>query len=219
MMGITSLLPGPANLAAQQRTVSGTVIVWQKGDRQARDVGSAVVWLDGEGMNAPSPDSVMVLTEGKEFRPRVSVITVGSTVVFPNGDPFNHNVFSLSPEGAFDLGLYGRGTLRSTSFRRPGLIRVYCNVHASMSAFVLVLATPFHSRPAADGTFRLAAVPPGRYVLKAWHERADAVAERAIVVPADGLAGLRIEVDAREFKEVTHLNKFGQPYRAVGRRY
>jgi hypothetical protein len=88
-----------------------------------------------------------------------------------------------------------------------------------MSAFVLVLATPFHTRPAADGTFRLAVVPPGRYVLKAWHERADAVAEHAIVVPDAGLAGLRIEVDARQFKEVTHLNKFGQPYRAVGRRY
>jgi plastocyanin len=199
--------------------VTGTLVVWDKGDRQAADVAQAVVWLEGAFADSAPPDTATVLTEGKEFRPRVTVVTVGSTVAFPNNDGFNHNVFSVSPEGAFDLGLYGRGRSRSADFPRAGLVRVYCNVHATMSAFVLVLPTGRSARPAADGSFRIDGVPPGRYTLKAWHERADAMAERVVVVPPGGAADLRIELDARQFKTVEHLNKFGKPYRTAGRRY
>jgi plastocyanin len=205
--------------AAQQPAVTGTLVVRDKGDRQAEDVGQAVIWLEAAGLAAPAPDTVEVLTEGKEFRPRVSVVTVGSTISFPNNDPFNHNVFSLSPESAFDLGLYGRGRAKSADFPKPGLVRVYCNVHATMSAFVVAVPTVFHARPSADGTFRLDGVPAGRYRLKAWHERAAAVAERDVMVGARGAGDLRVELDARQFAPVQHLNKFGQPYRTAGRRY
>lgn len=206
----------PAPRAAR---VSGSLVVWDKGDRQAEDVGEAVVWLEAAGRDSTSPDTAAVLTEQKEFRPRISVVTVGSTVRFPNNDGFNHNVFSLSPEGPFDLGLYGRNRVKSAAFPRAGLVRVYCNVHASMSAFVLVLPTPRHARPSVDGRFRFEDVPPGRYTLKAWHERADAVAERVVVVSPRGTDDLRIELDARRFTPVEHLNKFGKPYRTTGRRY
>jgi plastocyanin len=204
---------------AQQVAVSGTLLVRDKGDRQAEDVGQAVVWLEAAGLTAPAPDSAVVMTEGKEFRPRITVVAVGSTVSFPNNDPFNHNVFSLSPESSFDLGLYGRGRSRSADFPRAGLVRVYCNVHATMSAFVVAVPTPYHARPAADGTFRLEGVPAGRYTLKAWHERAAAVAERELIVSPRGVDPLRVELDARRFTPVAHLNKFGQPYRTAGRRY
>jgi plastocyanin len=205
--------------AAPAAAVTGTLVVRDKGDRQAEDVGRAVIWLEADGVPAPAPDTAVVLTEGKEFRPRVSVVTVGSTISFPNNDPFNHNVFSLSPESQFDLGLYGRGRAKTADFPKSGLVRVYCNVHATMSAFVVAVPTAFHTRPSADGTFRLDAVPAGRYQLKAWHERAAAVTEQALVVGARGAGDLRVELDARQFAPVQHLNKFGQPYRTAGRRY
>jgi plastocyanin len=200
--------------------VTGTLAVRDKGDRQAGDVGRAVIWLESAAVPAPPPDTVVVLTEQKEFRPHITVVTIGSTVSFPNRDPFNHNVFSLSPEKTFDLGLYGRNAPPKTAdFPTAGLIRIYCNVHATMSAFVVAVPNAHHAQPAADGTFRLDGVPAGRYRLKAWHERAAAVAEQDVVVGAGGPVNLRVELDARQFTPVPHLNKFGQPYRTTGRRY
>jgi plastocyanin len=210
----------PPSRAAAQGSVTGMLLVRDRGDRQAEDVGQAVVWLDGPGVAAPRPDTAVVLTEGKQFRPRITVVSVGSVVSFPNNDPFNHNVFSLSAESSFDLGLYGRrDTARTARFPRAGLVRIYCNVHATMSAFVVVVPTPLHTRPAADGSFRLDRVPAGRYTVKAWHERAAAVVERVLVVGARGAGDVRLELDARQFRPEQHLNKFGQPYRTAGRRY
>ena len=85
-----------------------------KGDRPADDVGQAVVWLDGPPAQALLRRcEAEIGTSNKEFSPHVLVVPVGSTVSFPNHDPFNHNVFSLSEENPFDLGLYGRGEMRS----------------------------------------------------------------------------------------------------------
>src|SRR5690242_11557759 len=113
--------------------VSGRVSIAEKGNKSGSDVGQAVVWLEGANPQPAPAKPVSIITEGKEFRPRVAVVTAGSTVTFPNNDPFNHNVFSLSDEAPFDLGLYGRGQSKSTRFSRPGVIRVYCNVHATMA--------------------------------------------------------------------------------------
>ena len=96
-----------------------------------------------------APVQAEIGTADKAFSPHVLVVPVGSTVSFPNHDPFNHNVFSLSEENPFDLGLYGRGETRSVRFTRPGIVRVYCNVHAQMSALVVVRDSPV-VRPAAE---------------------------------------------------------------------
>ena len=90
-----------------------------KGNRQAEDVGQAVIWLDGPGAGG-QPVAAEITTADKAFSPHVLVVPVGSTVSFPNHDPFNHNVFSLSDEQPFDLGLYGRGETRSVRFTRAG---------------------------------------------------------------------------------------------------
>ena len=212
---LATLRPAPSLPPA---TVAGRVTLMERGNKPGTDVGQTVLWLQGTGAKAAAVKTVSVLTEGKEFRPRLTVVAVGSTVSFPNNDPFNHNVFSLSDEGAFDLGLYGRGQAKSSKFTRPGVIRVYCNVHATMAAFILVRDNPYYAQPSGDGTFAIAGVPPGKYVLHAWHERAPELT-RDIEVTPQGVADLDLQLDARGYKFVEHLNKFGQPYSKGGARY
>lgn len=199
-------------------SVTGRIVVLDRGDRPAADVGQAVAWLATPAPIPVAPAAAQIGTEKKEFSPHILVIPAGSTVSFPNHDSFNHNVFSLSEEAPFDLGLYSRGEARSVHFNRAGIVRVYCNVHAQMSALIVVRDNPYFTQPASDGSFTIAPVPPGRYVLHVWHERAPEVT-REIDVPASGVAGLDVELDARGYRFVPHLNKEGKPYPKQGRRY
>ena len=203
-MAATLLAAGPA--APSVGDVRGRVILLDKGNRPAEDVGQAVVWLEGGGGRA-APVQAEITTAEKSFTPHVLVVPVGSTVSFPNHDPFNHNVFSLSEEQPFDLGLYGRGETRSVRVSRAAILRVYCNVHAQMSALVVVRDGPYVAQPAGDG-----------YVLHAWHERAPEIT-RSLDVPAGGIDTLSLTLDASGYRFKPHLNKFGQPYPQQGRRY
>jgi len=206
---------------AQQATVAGRVTLLERGDKAATDLGLAVVWLEPEqrGADGAGHDTVRVVTVDKEFRPRVSVLPVGTTVTFPNNDAFDHNVFSLSQEAPFDLGLYGRGLAKAVQLTRPGVIRVYCNVHPQMSAFLIIRDTPWYTQPRADGSFTVADVPAGDYTVHAWHERAGRFVAPPLRVSAAGVVGLDLKLDARGYKFVQHVNKFGQPYARRGRRY
>ncbi len=126
--------------------------------------------------NAPKPKVLQptrarIVQENETFVPRVVAIPRGSTVDFPNADPFFHDVFSLSRSGTFDLGSYPRGQTKSQQFRRAGLIKVYCHIHSHMSASIMVFDHPFFTIPRADGTFVIDEVPPGTYDVSAWHER------------------------------------------------
>lgn len=217
MRGAALLWPLAAGLSFAA-PVAGRVTILDKDDRPADDVGQAVIWLEGPRAGAAAPVRAEIGTSDKEFSPHVLVVPAGSTVAFPNNDPFNHNVFSLSEENPFDLGLYGRGESREVRFTRAGIVRVFCNVHAQMSALVVVRDSPWFAQPSGDGSFALPAVPPGRYRLHAWHERAPAVS-RDVEVPAEGVAGLTLELDARGYQFKPHLNKHGQPYPQRGRRY
>lgn len=192
--------------------VAGRVVVTEARGRMASDLGNAVVYLEGRSLRGTGPGSVEMATDGRQFRPRVLVVPVGTTVRFTNLDPFNHNVFSLSEPNAFDLGLYGRGEVRSRRFTRAGLVRVYCNIHSQMSAFVVVRDNPWYAQPGADGSYTIDGVPPGRYVLHVWHERAATEVTRDIVVPAGGLAGLADTLDASGYRWADHMNKYGRPY-------
>ena len=129
--------------------------------------------------------------ENESFSPRVLAITRGSTVDFPNGDPFFHNVFSLSSAATFDLGRYPTGRSQSWRFTRPGLVKVYCHIHSHMSASILVLDHPYFAVPDPDGNFTLPDVPAGEYTIVGWHER---VGERAGTVQVDAGQTATIEL-------------------------
>ena len=109
-------------------------------------------------------------------------ITRGSTVEFPNSDPFFHNVFSLSRGATFDLGtVSARRRAARESFTQPGLVKVYCHLHSHMSASIMVFDHPHFVVPQVDGSFVLADVPAGQYRLSAWHERIGESAKNIVV--------------------------------------
>jgi hypothetical protein len=139
---------------------------------------------------------------------------VGSSVAFPNADPFFHNVFSLFDGRRFDLGLYEAGSTRSVVFSREGVSYIFCNIHSEMSAVVIALATPYYGFADAQGAFHLMDVPAGDYDLHVWIEgqkqvSLDRLTRRVHVVgPLVDLG----EIRADRPEKSQHLNKFGRPY-------
>ena len=121
-----------------------------------------------------TPKHVVLEQRNREFLPHVMAISVGSTVAFPNFDPVFHNVFSTSPAAPFDLGLYKSNEAREFTFPKEGIVRLGCNLHANMSAFIAVVAAPAYVVTDGDGHFAFKRLPPGRYKLKAWSERSGA---------------------------------------------
>jgi plastocyanin len=119
------------------------------------------------------------------FVPHVLAIVAGTTVDFPNNDQTFHNVFSLSALKPFDLGRYAAGRSKSVRFDRPGVIRVFCDIHSHMSAFILVFAHRFFAVTDDDGRYRLDNVPPGTYTVIAWNESTPNDSRR-VVVPESG---------------------------------
>ena len=117
----------------------------------------------------PLHDRPVRLTQKNQmFEPRVLAIPVGTTVEFPNLDPVFHNVFSYSKTKRFDLGRYGKGKSKSVTFDRPGIVKVFCDVHSNMSAYIYVIDSPFIARPNAQGSFELD-VPVGKHKVTVWH--------------------------------------------------
>jgi len=198
-------------LGIAQGRVAGRVTLLEKGGKSSPDLGAAVVYLDGDAGGSARPVTADIAINDKEFVPRVVVVPAGSTVRYLNHDPFDHNVFSVSEANPFDLGQYGRGETRAWTFAGPGLTRVFCNVHPRMVMFVQVMAGRYFAQPAADGSFRIEDVPPGRYVLHAWHERSPQVTQD-VLVTAEGASGIDLQLDARGFRWVPHKNKYGKDY-------
>jgi len=123
------------------------------------------------------------------FVPHVLAITTGTIVDFPNSDRIYHNVFSLSKVRTFDLGRYAAGHSKPVRFDRAGVVRVFCDIHSHMNAFILVFSHPFYSLTDNDGRYRIDNVPPGTYNVIAWNEGISSEA-RPVVVPDGGVAEL-----------------------------
>jgi plastocyanin len=201
--------------ALQAANVSGKVsFVARRG--QTPNVAETLVWLEPAGSRpAPkkAPATYQMLTRSKMLVPHVLAIPAGSTVLFPNDDPISHNLFSLSANNQFDLGLYRRGAGKSEKFDTPGIVNVYCNVHPNMSAVIHVMASPYFGFTDASGAFALADIPPGRYRLVAWNEQGGQT-ESPIDVAANGNVNgsLALTLDSRSYRDAQHLNKVGKPY-------
>jgi plastocyanin len=162
------------------------------------EIRNVVVYLkDPAFRGALTPRRAEMKQASETFQPHVLAITKGSTVDFPNDDPYFHNVFSLSGAATFNLGRYPRSQTRSQTFAKPGIVKVFCQIHSQMSAAILVFDHPYFTVPALDGTFDLPNVPPGSYTVVGWHER---VGERVetVVVEAGKAASIDLSLPVEE---------------------
>jgi plastocyanin len=131
------------------------------------------------------------------FVPHVLAIIAGTTVDFPNSDQIYHNVFSLSKTKSFDLGRYAVGRSKSVRFDRPGIVRVFCDIHSHMSAFILVFAHRYFSVADEEGRYRLENVPPGTYTVVAWNESSPLESRRVVIPETGGEAELNFALGRR----------------------
>jgi len=145
----------------------------------------ALLYLEGAPPAGPADGVDEIQQEGLQFQPRAVIVRRGMRVSFPNLDKEYHNVFSYSKAKRFDLGRFPKGETREVTFDEPGLVRVFCEIHEHMRAFVLVVDSPYTATAAPDGKFSFPKIPPGPYTLVAWHEQYEPV-RKVVEVPASG---------------------------------
>lgn len=162
------------------------------------DRSRAVVYIDAaprEAFDALPAGRVRLNQRNQTFEPHLLAITVGTTVNFPNDDPMFHNVMSLARGNAFDLGRYPKGQSRSVRFDTPGIVPVVCDIHAHMSAYILVFSHRFFMITDADGRYAIPNLPAGTYTLKVWSELGTVDPKRITVID-----GTTIDVDFQVIK-------------------
>ena len=143
--------------------------------RKHQDYSGVVVWLEPLSPAPANPAKAgraEMTQKDKTFWPHVLAVLVGTTVSFPNYDPIFHNAFSNYNGQLFDIGLYAPGTTKSIVFRREGVVRVFCNIHPTMSAVIVVLQSPYFCVSNKNGELHIPGVPPGTYRMHVFHERA-----------------------------------------------
>ncbi|MBB5059692.1 plastocyanin [Granulicella aggregans] len=212
--------------SSQTFGVTGRIEIHRTGSTSRPGPTEAVVWLSPLNpvpafTPTPSKTQFVLAQKDKRFSPHLLVVPVGSSVDFPNLDPFFHNVFSLFNGKRFDLGLYEGHTHRSVQFDREGVSYIFCNIHPDMGAVVVSLGTPYYAVSLPDGSFQLRGVPNGRYRLSVWAENATAERLAALsriveVAPQQlQLGTLNLEIDGNTMAH--HLNKYGEAYKPLPR--
>jgi plastocyanin len=170
----------PRSLAVNLYSRRGGPPVPAKVTAPVNELENVVLYLEGDFKLAESHANRPAVADqaaptirqvNETFIPHVLAVRAGSTVHFPNGDPFFHNVFSLSGVKSFDLGRYPKNQVRSVRFDRSGIVKVFCHIHSHMNAVILVFDHPYFSIADGKGNFSMNQLPAGSHTLVAWHER------------------------------------------------
>ena len=206
---------------AAGETVRGALALVSAEERPAKkpDSAGAVVWLEpiGTGIRpvASPPKPGLMNQRDKTFVPHVLAIEVGTAVDFPNNDPISHNVFSNFDGQVFDLQIFAPQASRRVVFRRPGIVRVFCNIHETMSAVIAVLATPYFAVTDRTGRYEIQA-PAGDYRLQFWHERAQpevlARLARQVTIGAAPVSLPDTQIAMSNQPPSSHKDKYGHEY-------
>jgi plastocyanin len=213
-----ALLPSGTRAAPAGGTVTGRLAVVQDGKRIATPADQPayvyLVELPPQRRKARPGDHaiVRIIQRAEQFDPKVRVVSIGTTVVFPNDDFKEHNVFSPTAVDQFDLGRYDHGPGRRHKFDDPGDIDVYCDIHKDMRATVKVVDSAWIA-PVTDGAFTLTDVPPGSYKVVGWARDSSEAWSDPITVVAGATTKLADELHPRFRKTPTmHTRKDGSPY-------
>jgi plastocyanin len=203
-------------------TVSGRVELRDSKDpavRRRQDYSGVVVWLERIDKGAPkaNPVHAKMIQKDKTFTPHVLAVPTGSSVEFPNLDPLFHNAFSNYDGQVFDVGLYPPGTSRTVRFARPGIVRIFCNIHSSMSAIIAVVDSSWFDTTKPDGRFEIRDVPQGEYRLRVFHERTNPASLASLTQPVSvfdaPIAIPAIAISENGFLAVPHKDKYGRDYK------
>jgi len=187
-LGLAVLL-STSCLTASAGELTGRVT---SGGHPVRD---AVVFV--EDLSSPPAERRAKMDQhNRTFDPHVMVVQAGTRVDFPNHDTVFHNVFSYREGKRFDLGLYPVGTRRVKRFDQPGLLRIFCNIHSNMSAFIWVVGNPYFAKTDRAGRFRITGVPAGQRTVRVWQERLG-TRHLSVAVPREGTAPLEVSMDSR----------------------
>jgi plastocyanin len=211
---------------AQLSPITGQIqieVTSQKGQKPTTggELSNVVVWLTpldpGVALtSAPPATAPRLVQRNKTFEPHLLVVVAGTSVAFPNEDPYLHNVFSLFDGKRFDLGFYEAGSSRTVRFDRVGVSFLFCNIHPEMSAVVVAVPTAYYGVSDRAGRVMIPNVPDGRYRMEVWAERSLPESlktlERTVVVSVSERSLPEIKVIENPTFTPDHKNKFGQDY-------
>lgn len=223
IFGLCVLIVSSGLACAQDVTVTADVALVNGGKKsKAHPAGNVALWLIPVGGATLSGFAVpqdsnrpRLVQRNKSFDPHVLVVPVGSSVEFPNQDPFFHNVFSLFEGKRFDLGLYEAGSTRNVVFDKPGISYIFCNIHSEMSAVVIAVSSPYYGISDVHGRVAIPRVPPGHYTLRIWYE--DTLPEalnnltREVTISQDDSSLGAMRLPATNMPQA-HQNMYGRDY-------
>ncbi len=175
--------------------------------------GGAVIILRRAEGTTPKPKPMRIraiIQKDKRFIPHVLAVPLGATVEFRNEDEIFHNVFSLTPQNDFDLGLYKNGASREQTFVNSGPVHLLCNIHSSMNGYVYVSDSPWFTQADATGRFSLRGVPAGNYTAEIWHEWSSKTVKRSVRV-ITGMEEVQVSIDGDRRAPAFVPDKSGKP--------
>ncbi|HSM85164.1 MAG TPA: plastocyanin/azurin family copper-binding protein [Candidatus Limnocylindrales bacterium] len=209
---IRPLIVGLAVLAiacatpAQAGSVSGRIRLGNSASTStspaAGDKEGVVIWLEGQAETKPPETPVKISQRNLQFAPNFIVAVKGQRVDMPNDDDVAHNVYSFTGMNQFNLGIYAKGEFRSVTFDKTGIVDLFCSIHHQMHARIFVVPTRYFASSMPGQAFTISDVPPGRYVMKAWHQRSRMM-ERTIVVPKTGTVTQNVVLEDTTTAETT----------------
>ncbi len=224
---LTFLLTGVLSAQIYAASVTGCTRLTESSDSAVKkrgDLSGVVVWLTSteEPTQHAARKHAQMLQKDKRFSPHILPIETGTSVDFPNLDPIFHNAFSNYDGKIFDVALYPPGSSRTVRFDRPGIVRVFCNIHPSMSAIIVVVNSNHFTTTDHWGHYLLSDVSPGKYQIHFFHERAApevlAKLTQSIVIEDDvgSLEVATATISEAGYLPVAHKNKYGQDYPVDG---
>jgi plastocyanin len=215
-------LPWMPACAQELYRVTGEVrLVSAKPDGPLKNASQVAVWLvpvagqGDEAVKTAANRQYTMLQQNKHFEPHLLVVPTGASVVFPNLDPWFHNVFSLYQGKRFDLGLYQAGSQKTVKFDRPGPSYIFCNIHPEMSGVILAVNSNYIGVSDQSGNVTITGVPAGKYMVHVWHELAAQSLEsvqREIVVGEEHHSFGVVSFAVLPRTQEKHANKYGQDY-------